>query len=97
LIPSLLQPGLLQNTIQSTARDVKAFFAGNCDGSRLFRMFELTVTAFGSRQVPSIVLKKFNDLLYFHDEDNKFYETEEATVTRLLARFGAILMHRGSE
>jgi hypothetical protein len=42
-----------------------------------FGVLELTMTAFGSRQIPAVFLKKPDDLLYFHTRNNKGFSTRE--------------------
>jgi hypothetical protein len=61
-----------------------------------FWMLKLAMATFRSRKIPSLLLKNFNDLLYFHGEDDRWFSKAEGQCPlQQLQELIMLLLHSG--
>jgi hypothetical protein len=63
--------------VKSSWRDINTSLAGDCNGTSLRGMLELTVAASGSHKILAVFFKKPDDILHFHVENNKVFSALE--------------------
>jgi hypothetical protein len=64
-----LDPGLLEDAIQCTWREIIGRLAGNCNTSAFNRMLELTVAAARRDEIPAVSLKHLDNIADLHRPD----------------------------
>jgi len=63
----LFQPRLFQDAVQSSWREIVAWFPRNRDKPRLRCMLELSMRAALADHGPTVVLQPFDDIANLHD------------------------------
>ncbi len=73
---------MLQDTVEGSWREINTWLSGNCNGTRLLGMFELTMTASSPRKIPTVFFKKSDEVLHFHEENDKLFGEQEEDAER---------------